>query len=526
MMGVLAVGAGLAAADREGSNDYWLSREAQTLKSVRAEQPINGRAKNVILFLGDGMGISTVTAARILAGQKINPAGGEEFQLNMEKLPYAAFSKTYSVNQQTSDSAPTMTAIVTGVKTKDKILGVGPSVIPDDYRSVTPENKLTNNILHIAKRLGKAAGIVTTTRITHATPAALYAHTPDRDWEDSADLDKASEEAFDADFPDIARQLIEFPVRNHLPQIDVVLGGGRSKFIPVQAYRRPGLARGTRIDGRNLVEEWKTNFTNAAYVTTRNELMALDLSRVDHLLGMFNNDMMNYSVDREAKPEPALVDMTAKALELLKKNDKGFFLMVEGGRIDHGHHAGNAYRALTETLEFDRAIGYAVTNTDPKDTLIIVTADHSHTFTLGGYAQRGNPILGLVKVPEKDGTPGKTPALDLLDKPYTSLAYANGPGYTGESIDQDYRRRREGPKKYPHSPKDYEGIDDGRPTLTEETVTAKNYLQESSVPLGGETHGGEDVPIFARGPQAHLLRGVREENYIFQVMKYALTGEE
>src|SRR6188768_2681975 len=111
-----------AAPNIEESEEYWLKREAETLRRIAEERPITGGARNVILFIGDGMGISTVTAARILAGQKINPKGGEEYQLNMEKLPWSAFSKTYSVNQQTSDSAPTATAILSGVKTKDGVI--------------------------------------------------------------------------------------------------------------------------------------------------------------------------------------------------------------------------------------------------------------------------------------------------------------------------------------------------------------------------------------------------------------------
>jgi alkaline phosphatase len=113
----------------------------------------------------------------------------------------------------------------------------------------------------------------------------------------------------------------------------------------------------------------------------------------------------------------------------------------------------------------------------------------------------------------------------MLKKPFTSLLYANGPGYTGSSVDQDSKKREEGPKKFVHNPKEFFSITNGRPALTHEIVTGKDYLQEAAIPLSGETHGGEDVPIFASGPQAHLFRGVREQNYIFHVMKYAYTGD-
>lgn len=513
---------GLWANEAENTSKYWLDREAKTLERLLDQRPIERRAKNIILFLGDGMGIATVTAARIMAGQRINPQGGEEHELNMDKLPYSAFSRTYSVNQQTPDSAPTMTAIVSGVKTRDKLIGVGPTVVQNDHTSVNASNRL-DTILHQAKRLGKSAGLVTNTRLTHATPAACYAHSPDRDWEDDADVRGNSTNAFNARYPDIALQLIEFSTSNNLPQIDVALGGGRDKFLATNSA-----PKGRRLDGRNLIAEWTNRFENAHYVGNRADLLAVNAAEVDHLLGLFHKDQMSYATDRDTNKEPGLVEMMIKAMEILEKNTNGYFLMVEGGRIDHGHHAGNAYRALTETIEFDEAIGEAMKRTHPNETLIIVTADHSHTLSISGYAQRGNPILGLVKVPNPDGTLGTNASLDHLGKPYTSLLYANGSGYTGASLDEVkikgekfYKEIPEGSKRYPHEPEKSLGIRHGRPLLTSEVVLHPNYLQESAIPLGSETHGGEDVPIFAGGPWAHLFRGVREQNYIYQVMRHA-----
>jgi alkaline phosphatase len=383
------------------------------------------------------------------------------------------------------------------------------------------------SILKVAKKLGKSAGVVTTTTITHATPACSYAYAPSRGWECDANVYSESRTAFRAGYPDIARQLIEFSQDTGLAQIDVAMGGGWQKFLPKRGDKDQ--PRGERLDNRDLTQEWRLRFKNAAYVSNRTELLAVDARKVDHLLGLFNKDQMEYVVDRDPKKDPSLVEMAAKAMEILKKNPNGYFLLVEGGRIDHGHHSGNAYRALTECIEMDEAVKYAVENTDPRDTLIIVTADHSHTLTLSGYAQRGNPILGLVKQPGAAGKPSTRNSVDKLGRPYTSLQYANGPGYTGRStVKKKFDGREhevevpESSKFFPHSPQKFSGITRGRPRLTPEIVTDKNYLQESVVPLEAETHGGEDVPIFARGPQAHLFRGVREQNYIFQVMKYAM----
>ena len=520
-----------APANPEETEEYWLRREAETLRRIEQQQPITGRAKNVIVFIGDGMGIATVTAARILAGQQANSKlGGEEHELAMDKLPWSAFSRTYSVNQQTSDSAPTATAILSGVKTKDGIIGLGPSIIPDDYKSVTPENRVPS-ILLLAKRMGKSAGVVTTTTLTHATPASTYAYSPSRGWESDANVFSESRSAFRAGYPDIARQLVEFSTTYKVPQIDVALGGGWNKFLPKRAGKDE--PTGERLDNRDLTKEWTLRFQNSKYVSNRKDLLAVKASEVDHLLGMFNKDQMEYSVDRDTNKEPSLVEMTAKALEILKKNQKGFFLMVEGGRIDHAHHGGNAYRALTECIEFDNAIRYATENTDAQDTLIIVTADHSHTLTISGYAQRGNPILGLVRQPGSAGKLSDKISEDKLRRPYTSLQYANGPGYPGRStVKKKFDGHEhevevpEGPKFFTHAPQKVFGVSSGRPRLSEVMVLDPDYLQESSTPLESETHGGEDVPIFARGPQAHLFRGVREQNYIFHVMKHAFGASQ
>lgn len=488
--------------------EEWFRNGRAAVEKARQEKPVLGHARNVILFLGDGMGISTVTAARILEGQQ-HGLQGEENQLSFEKLPYVALSKTYSANQQTSDSAPTMSAIVTGIKTNDGLISVNERVARGDFRAVAANTMKT--ILERAAERGMATGVVTTTRITHATPAACYAHSPDRDWESDADQPDAANKA---GFADIARQLIEFA---HGDGIDVALGGGRAKFLPrtVSDPEYPDKT-GERQDGRDLTKEWLSRHPKSAYVWNKTQLEAIDVRQVRHLLGLFEPSHMKYEHDRvkDASGEPSLTEMTGKALDLLSLNQKGYFLMVEGGRIDHAHHAGNAYRALTETIEFARAVRLAMERTDPHDTLIIVTADHSHTFTIAGYPKRGNPILGKVVEP---GHPTKEYAHDALGRPYTTLGYANGPGYGGASVAQP-----EGAKKFPHHGPGFRGITNGRPDLTDVDTTAPDYLQESTVPMESETHGGEDVAIYARGPQAHLVRGVMEQNVIYHVMAEAL----
>ncbi len=475
---------------REETPDSW-RHDGQAAMAARKNQKIyHGKAKNVILFIGDGMGVTTITAARILEGQ-MRGASGEENHLSFDDFPFTALSKTYSANQQTSDSAPTMSAIMTGVKTNEGVLAVNQNVVHDDYRTV--KGNEVKSLLEIAEDNGKSTGIVTTARLTHATPAATYAHTANRDWESDGDIFKMSKDADDAKFPDIARQLLEF---NYGDGLEVALGGGRTKFLPnsLNDPEYPEI-KGERLDGRNLADEWQKKYPHSNYVWNKEQFDAVDAKKTRHLLGLFEPSHLQYSYDRlkDRAGEPSLSEMTAKAIDVLSNNKKGFFLMVEAGRIDHAHHNGNAFRALTDAIELSNAVRTAENKIDLKDTLIVVTADHSHTFTMGGYPIRGNNILGLVQEVGSDGKLEKNPRADKNGKPYTTLGYGNGKGYRRET-----------------------------PDLTEEQVTNPDYKQQAAVPLNDETHGGEDVIIFANGANSSLVRGVMEENWIFYVMKEAL----
>jgi len=510
-MGLTPAGIHAQSVKRLESRDQWYAdgrRAVEAAKRLRA-QP--GRAKNVILFVGDGMGIATVTAARILEGQKRGESG-EENLLSFERLPYVALSKTYSVNQQTADSAPTMTAIITGVKTDDGIISVDQDVVFGDHTTVKGNELPT--FLELAEKSGLSTGVVSTATVTHATPASCYAHSPNRNWESDANLSPAARQA---GFPDIARQLVEFPYGNGL---EVALGGGRSKFMPrgMADPEDAGLT-GEREDGRNLVDEWLRKHPRSVYAWNKSQFDAADPRTTDRLLGLFERSQMKYEHDRpkDKAGEPSLTEMTSKAIDVLSKNRKGYFLMVEAGRIDHAHHDGNAYRALTDTIELSNAVKAALAKTDPRETLIIVTADHSHVLTMAGYPTRGNDILGKVIQNDERGNPARDYAKDRLGLPFTTLGYANGRGYTGASKDQP-----EGPKRYPHAGVEHSGITRGRPDLTAVNTSDPDYMQEATVPLIAESHGGEDVAIYAVGPGAHLIHGVQEQNVIFHVMMEAL----
>ncbi|WP_444923875.1 alkaline phosphatase [Microbulbifer sp. DLAB2-AF] len=469
------------------SSSSWFQEAQQAIKEAGAEEINNtpGAAKNIILFVGDGMGISTVTAARILAGQQ-QGLDGEEYQLSFERMPFAGLVKTYNTNQQTPDSAGTMSALMTGVKTKAGVLSVAQNVARGDC-AASLEYPLTTAI-ELAEDLGKSTGIISTARITHATPAATYAKVPERGWEETAP----------DGCMDIAAQLIEFEAGDG---IDVVMGGGRRNFLPSNVTDIEGKG-GLREDGRNLVDEWKARYddgvSNIAYVEETTAFEAVDAAATDKLFGLFNSSHMEYEAVREddTAGEPSLSEMTAKGLEMLQKNEDGYFLMVESGRIDHGHHAGNAHRALTDAVEFANAIQYAMDNTSAEDTLIIVTADHSHVMTIAGYPTRGNPILGKVISNDSSGEAENAHALAEDGLPYTTLSYANGPGYSA-------------------------GGSGSRLNLLSTDTAALDYQQDALVPMSSESHAGEDVGVWARGPGAHLVSGTNEQNYLFHVMARA-----
>ena len=479
----------------QAADSYFTAAKADLARHL-AIQPITGKAKNVIIMVGDGMSISTVTAARILEGQK-RGVDGESNNLAVDTFPYSALSKTYSHDGQVSNSAPTATAMTTGVKTRNDVIGVNQTVAVGDCKAALAGQVTT--IFELAEQAGKATGVVSTARITHATPAGAYAHTPVRDWESSKEL---PEEAKAAGCKDIADQLVNWPAGDGF---EVALGGGRAYFLPAEAKDPEDTEKtGRRTDARDLTAEWTAKSNNNVYVFDKKGFDAVDVKSGARILGLFEMSHMEYEADRakDAAGEPSLAEMTAKALDRLAQDEDGYVLMIEGGRIDHAHHAGNAARALEDTLAFDLAIKTVLEKTAREDTIVVVTADHSHTMTINGYPKRGNPIFD--KVVNVDGE------LELAGdgKPYTTLSYANGPGAYFPPLGKDEDKTKAQPA----------GV---RPDLTDVDTLGIDYLQPATVPMGSETHAGDDVAIYAWGPFAHLFQGTVEENYIYHVLSHA-----
>ncbi len=236
-------------------------------------------AKNVIFFLGDGMGLNTLTASRIYGV-------GEEGSLTIDTLPETAFIKTFSHDAQVTDSAPSMAAYMTGVKSNNGVISMDSDATQESDCSQSG-GKAVTTLLELAKADGRGTGVVTTTRVTHATPAATYAHICNQDLE-----------------ADIAVQMVPggSGYNSALKEgLDVVLGGGSGFFLP-------SADKGKRTDGRNLIDEMKAK--GYQFAATLDELNQADASKP--LLGLFGSSHMKYDLDRPAS-EPSLAQMTLAA---------------------------------------------------------------------------------------------------------------------------------------------------------------------------------------------------------------------
>ncbi len=439
---------------------------------AQAQTPAKPTTKNIIFFLGDGMGPTTITAARIFKH-------GEDGLLNFERLDRTARIKTYSADAQVTDSAPSMGAYMTGVKINNDVISM------QDAKPVAPAKDANGNasinrcgasngtspmtILELAKANGKSVGAVTTTELTHATPASTFSHVCDRDMGYT-----------------IAEQIVPGGAgyNERLKDgVDVLMGGGRMHFTPFDAARNP---KG-RGDGRDLMAEFKARGYFVA--GTRADMMSALPNR--KFVGIYADSHLDYASKRRPE-QPTLAEMTAKSIELLAKNPKGFFLMVEGGKIDHALHDTNARNAMTETVAFDEAIQTAVERMralDPglENTLIVVTADHDHTMVLNGYPKRGNPVLDIVR-----GYANGEPTEDADGKTFTTLVFGNGPNRPEVRAD-----------------------------VSSAQALAEDYHQEAGIRWSSESHGGGDVKLYAAGAGSAPFKGTIENTRVFDLMKAA-----
>ena len=427
------------------------------------------KAKNIIFFLGDGMGPSVTTAARIYRG-------GEDSLLHFERLmERTARIKTYSNDYQTTDSAPSMGSYMTGIKINNDVISM------KDARPIKTNKDGSDacgagngsaavTILELAKARGRAVGAITTTELTHATPASTFSHVCNRD----------------AAYT-IAQQIVPGGAGYNAALgdgVDVLMGGGRNHFTPRDAVLNP---KG-RPDGRDLMAE----FAGAGYYVAGTSAGMMSAKPGRKFVGIYSaSSHLDYAYQRRAE-QPTLAEMTGKAIDLLSTNPNGFFLMVEGGKIDHALHDTRARHALEETVAFDDALQLAIERMraiDPglQNTLIVLTADHDHTMQINGYPKRGNPILDIVR----DYATGE-PKKDADGKTFTTLVFGNGPNRPAMRADVD-------------------GM----------VAQSDDYHQETGVHKSSETHGGGDVKLYATGAGSASFKGTMENTRVCELMKAA-----
>lgn len=406
-----------------------------------------GVAKNAILFIGDGMGPAAVTAGRLFTG-------GSTGLLAMEQLGVSGFSRTYSANQFVTDSAAGGTALASGIKSYNGAIGVS-----DPATDPSGKSRHVQSLADLALAQGKSVGIVTTSRVTHATPACFYAHMDSRNLE-----------------PDIAAQAVG-------KGLTVLMGGGRSMFHG-KAWKDPESGKaGQRKDGRDLVREMKAaGFT---CVESEKEFKAVDPKKPGvKLLGLFEFDHMDYALDRaeDKLGEPSLAEMVDCAIKILAQNPKGYFLMVEGAKIDMAAHGNDARNLVNEVAALDKAVGTAVKTAGP-ETLIVVTADHdTGGMAVNGYGERtaikGEALLGNMAA-------GKVSSgSEIVSNSGTRgfISFGSGPGA-----------------------KSTDAVD----------PAAKKFKYKAAYDVkGSAAHSAVDVPVMAGGPGAMLLTGYQNNNEI------------
>jgi len=535
------------------SGNDWFTQGQDVLQERLSRQLNTNRAKNVILMVSDGNGVGSNYATRLWHGQQ-NGNYGDENVLPQETLPHLALVKTYNVNAQTPDSAGTATAMLTGVKTRAGVTNVNENVDRGDCTTVA-ENSVTP-ITKMMSDAGKRVGILSTARLTHATPASGYANSADRNFEDDSGLPEGCQ------VPDIASQLITAMSEGW---VDIAMGGGRRHFLPSDVTDQEE-QNGRRTDGVNLIEQAQA--AGAQYVFDDASFAAVGSLDDGPILGLFESSHMQYEYDRTN--EPSLAEMVEASIKALQGNEAGFFLEVEAGRVDHANHAGNLHRVVTDGVAFAEAVAVAKELTDASDTLLIVTADHEHAIAFSGYCGRGTPITGLCLGINPMGIE-HTGVPELADdgQPYSVVGFLNGPGSVlrkealpnAVSMESDHEAGQdaEASTEVAMAESDEpapigsggdavaqqlldrldvttETDEDGNSTsyrwigsrgpLTQEEALDPDFLQQAMLPKSSETHSGEDVAVYASGPFAHLFDGTIEQNFIFHVMHHAALRAE
>lgn len=473
------------------------------------------KAKNVILFVGDGMSLQAREVARILSKGMTN--GKYNDLLAMEKLEHNAVITTSGYDSLVTDSANSASAYATGHKSVVNAMGVYEDSTKDPF-----DDPKVENISEILKRTrGMSIGIITQAESTDATPAAMIGHTRRR-----ANQDFLAKSYLDA---------------YHRP--DVIMGGGSSRYLPKSI---PG---SKRKDNDNIIQDFKD--LGYTFASTSREMMAAPSDKP--LLGLFHTGTMNVYIDREMlknpkvlkgfDDQPNLMDMTRKSLDILSKNPNGFFAMIEGASIDKQLHVMDWQRAAYDTIEFDKSIEYAEkwAKEHGDNTLIIVLADHAHGISISGtYHERdgrkgteavrvyANSIFPTFKDANHDGFP------DNPDPDVTlAVQYANHPEY----YENYHFMKTPTPPALAVTETKEEAVQNGDKVEYHQVSSASSKANPARIHPGDpaelvpantpkddpqECHSADDILLNAGGPGSEYFHGTMDNTEVFFGMLRAL----
>ncbi|MEX1333680.1 MAG: alkaline phosphatase [Candidatus Limnocylindrales bacterium] len=416
------------------------------LAPATAEEPA-AEAKSAILLVGDGMSLAQVYSAQIYAEEVLDGS------LVLPSIADTAVTTTHSADSMVTDSAAAGTAIHAGHKVENGSI------------NVLSDGAWTYTLGQAAREAGKSVGVLSTARITHATPASVYGHDADRDAENL-----------------FAEQMVEF-----MPE--VALGGGARHFLP----------EGKREDGRNLIDEMVgMGYTN---VTNAEELRAVDTENTAHLLGLFTSSHMSYEVDRVngELDEPSLAEMTAVALDVLDNDPDGFFVSIEAGRIDHACHDHDITGSIWDTLAFDEAVRVALDyQAEHPEVLVIATADHE---TAGLSLGHGTEYFTTIN--ELSGVTCSLASLSdmISEDPANAVALAEGCGLV---LSDDHIAML---GEHPPEAEEVEGMDLGYAYTWAHYVLALAEAEMAGIEFGPWAHSGMPVITYAVGPGADMFTG-------------------
>lgn len=473
------------------------------------------KAKNVILFVGDGMSLQAREVARILSKGMTN--GKYNDLLAMEKLEHNAVITTSGYDSLVTDSANSASAYATGHKSVVNAMGIYEDSTKDPF-----DDPKVENISEILKRTrGMSIGIITQAESTDATPAAMIGHTRRR-----ANQDFLAKSYLD-DY--------------HRP--DVIMGGGSSRYLPKSI---PG---SKRKDNDNIIQDFKD--LGYTFASTSREMMAAPSDKP--LLGLFHTGTMNVYIDREMlknpkvlkgfDDQPNLMDMTRKSLDILSKNPNGFFAMIEGASIDKQLHVMDWQRAAYDTIEFDKSIEYAEkwAKEHGDNTLIIVLADHAHGISISGtYHERdgrkgteavrvyANSIFPTFKDANHDGFP------DNPDPDVTlAVQYANHPEY----YENYHFMKTPTPPALAVTETKEEAVQNGDKVEYHQVSSASSKANPARIHPGDpaelvpantpkddpqECHSADDILLNAGGPGSEYFHGTMDNTEVFFGMLRAL----